>query len=205
MDIGTKKNIKKSSVAETERSCLESPLLRWLRSHSRVLVNRSGEPELPFNEALAGSFRKTKKKSLVLIMNMKSVHFTKTNMIQKRFILINFNKFFQRSKWKRFVSGVGAAKNSPFLPGARVGSRSSDVQSRPKKWRLRNTTKSWTRMKWKSHLGEGLSEEVNEEGGHEHGEGVVLLQVHLHQIPQLKGELRLQHLDCALHRSYNLP
>ena len=52
------------------------------------------EPEPPgvatafINAAPAGSFRKAKKQSLFLAISMKSVQFTKTNMIQNRLLLI---------------------------------------------------------------------------------------------------------------------
>ena len=69
------------------------------------------------------SFRKTKLKSFVLIIKMKSVLFKKTNMIPKRFLLIT--KFIRAKK-----------KN---MSGAGVGSGTSDLRSRSKKWRLRNT------------------------------------------------------------------
>jgi hypothetical protein len=41
-------------------------------------------------------------------------------------------------------------------------------------------------------------EEVNDEAGHEHGDGVVLLQVQLHQLLQLQREFRLQHMEVTL-------
>jgi hypothetical protein len=46
----------------------------------------------------------------------------------------------------------------------------------------------------------GLMEEVHDEAGHEHGNGVVLLQMQLHQLLQLQREFRLQHLEVALPR-----
>ncbi len=46
----------------------------------------------------------------------------------------------------------------------------------------------------------GLLEEVHDEAGHEHGYGVVLLQMQLHQLLQLQREFRLQHLEVALPR-----
>ena len=69
------------------------------------------------------SFRKTKLKSFVLIINMKSVLFKKTNMIPKRFLLIT-----------KFIRAI-----KKIMSGAGVGSGTSDLRSRSKKWRLRNT------------------------------------------------------------------
>ena len=79
-------------------------------------------------EPLRLNLRKAKKKSLVLKTCMKSI--LRTNMNQKN-----------------VMSRAGAAWNRPFcvesapIPSGRSwsGSRTSDVRSRPKKWRLRNT------------------------------------------------------------------
>ena len=52
------------------QSCLEPPFLRGLQSQANSLVGRSQEPELPFK---GGSLKK-KKKSVVLVVSIKSVH-----------------------------------------------------------------------------------------------------------------------------------
>ena len=69
-------------------SRLESPFFRWLWTPEpeRILVNRSREPELPFQGG-SGQILK-EKKSLILLMKMKSVQFKDKYRYDPKKILI---------------------------------------------------------------------------------------------------------------------
>ena len=123
------------------RSRLE--LQFWSGSGADLLAGRSREPAPLFYGGTYSCwiFRKAKKTSLALLMctvNMKPVQLPvwRDNMIQKWFLL---TMKFYRAEMKNLESGVRVTWNCPFLPGARVGSGTLYVRSRPNKWRLCNT------------------------------------------------------------------
>ena len=72
---------------------------------------------------------------LLYYVNMKSAQFVKTKWSKNDFFYLLIIKFF-RSEMK---NDNVRSRSRPFLPGAGVGSGTSDVRSHLKKWRLHNT------------------------------------------------------------------
>ena len=60
------------------------------------------EPKLIFWSVRSDPIGNPRRKSLLIVINMKSIHFIKTNMIPKIFFLDNY--LFQSSKWKILAS-----------------------------------------------------------------------------------------------------
>ena len=124
------------------RSRMEPPLLGWSRSWFFC------GPEPPFLRRLQlHLFGKQKRKALLLWQNMTKEQFIMVNVIQKRLaVIIHFLRAQNEKCWCVEPKPPGAAF---FLPGAGVGanpiwsepesSGTSDLRSRPKKWRLCKT------------------------------------------------------------------